>query len=561
MLTPADLLFAPNPWEVSIRPQVVAAASAELVRRELARRHILEYIKYFYPSYVVEPFVVRVCDEIMWWLDEIIAGNDPNLILEAPPRHGKSYICSDNLPSFAEGYLYAHGIDKPQIIHTGYSQTFIEKFGKRNRDRFLSPEYANIFPECIADRNAASVNDVQLVNGGAYYAAGMHGAITGMGGHGLIIDDPIKGSEEANSETELRKQLEWYMSVLSTRGMEKVGKLIIMTRWSKADLAGMVQKIARESPEADQWRVISFPAIAGDNDAIGRRPGEALCPKRFPLKRLQRERAGKSAKVWSAMYQQNPVPETGGFFESDEVTACITPLSKYPALEDLTIYVGGDFAIGTKAKNDWTVLWPFGVDKDNEIWFLNDIRRFKGGGNEIVKEILSLGEKYKPRTFVLEDGHIFRAFRDLLNLRMRETGKIYHIDAPYPTKDKLARAEPLRARMQQRLVHFPDMALMKDVVFSEMMAFGEDSVGVHDDLVDAAATGVMRLNTLRGARTSKPLPPDKTRTSYDEWTMDDLKQYVDAASTRFARNSRERAARAPSLLNGKPRPSIKNRPT
>jgi predicted phage terminase large subunit-like protein len=556
MFSAANLIFAPHSWESYAKSQLSTSAETELIRRELARRHILDYIKYLFPDYIAESFNVRVCNEIMWWLDEIIAGNDPNLIIEAPPRHGKSFICSDHLPTFAAGYFHSHGIRAPQIIHTGYSQTFIEKFGKRNRDRFLSIQYSNIFPECSADKNAASVNDVQLINGGGYFASGMHGAITGLGGHALIIDDPIKGSEEANSESELRKQLEWYMSVLSSRGMEKVGKLIIMTRWSKADLAGQVQRIAKENNEADQWRVLTFPAIAVDNDILSRKPGEPLCPRRFPLKRLRRERAGKSAKVWSALYQQNPVPESGGFFEASEIEECITPLSSFPPLDKLTIYVGGDFAIGTKAKNDWTVLWPFGVDTHNHIWFLNDVRRFKGGGNDIVKAIISLGRKYNPRSFILEDGHIFRGFRDLLDLRMRESGNIYHIDAPYPTKDKLARAEPLRARMQQRLVHFPDSTMMKDLVFGEMLAFGEDGVGVHDDTVDAMATGVMRMNHLRGKsapRAKKTTVP--TRTPYDEWTMDDLKLYAEQSERQRARRSM--VAKAPNYLNGRERRCIK----
>ena len=528
-----------------------------MARRDLARLHILDYIKYFNDDYIAEPFNVYVCNKLMDFLDALVRGDDPCLIIEAPPRHGKSMICSENLPSFALGYL-AQFINKVKLIHIGYNQEFISDFGRINRDRLQDPKYLNLFPNQEARPDVAGVSHVQTISNDVYHVAGMKSSITGYGSHLLIIDDPVKGSEAAQSEGEIRKQIEAYQSDISTRGMEKTGKLMMLTRWSNYDIAGFVQEKARQNPEADQWQVLKFPAIALDDDILGRAPGEPLCPRRFPLRRLKRERAGKSAKVWSAMYQQNPVPETGGFFEAEDIEACITPVSSYPPIEELNIYIPGDFAIGKKAKNDFTVYWPFGIDDKNHIWFLNDLVRFRGGGNMIVTELLRLCKKYGPRALILEDGHIFRGIRDTLNDRMRASGHIYYIDAPYPTKDKTARAEPMKARLQQRMIHFPDVAFMKDIVFKEMMAFGEDTAGVHDDTVDAAATGIMRLSHLRawrkkGVKAAAPADP----TDIAQMNMDQIKKLHEKQMG--LRRNRIGRVNVPLMLNGKTRLTTKGK--
>ena len=549
-LSVANLVFAPDDWKAYCDRQRKSAYLDEIQRRTRARKDLLEYIRYFHPDYIAEPFHRYVCARIMAFLNDIVAGNDPCLILEAPPRHGKSMICSDNLPSFALGWLMEH-IARPQIIHVGYSQSFIDTFGRKNRDRLADERYMNLFPQAQISSNSASASHVNLTDGSMYHAAGMNAAVTGLGGHLLLLDDPVKGSDEANSELEMKRQLDWYMSVLATRAMDKCGKLLILTRWSNADIAGQVQQIAKQNPEADQWEVIKFPAIAGENDVLGRKPGEPLSPRRFPLKRLHRERAGKTAKVWSALYQQNPVPESGGVFSAEDVQRAFTDLSKYPDTSKLSMYVGGDFAIGTKRKNDYTVFWPFGVDENNHLWFLNDIRRFKGGGNEIVEQLISLAKRYSPKALILEDGHIFRGIRDALQQRMRETGQFTYIDAPYPTQDKVARAEPLLVRMQQGLVHLPDTGFVKDVVFNEFMAFGEDSVGVHDDCVDAMATGAMRLSKLRKFHAPKLKTPEQLP---DRDSMAGIKLLTqNSRRTAHKTSQYSGAARVPLRLNGKPR--------
>lgn len=526
MIDVSSAILQEQTWDSYAKSQLQTHVRREQARRALARKNFLGYVRYFTPDVIIEPFHERLAEELQNFLDQIRDGYNPCLIIEAPPRHGKSLFCSENLPSFAIGYLAQYFKEPVQVLHTGHGQDFINKFGRKNRDRMQDPRYQNIFPGHQASKQTASVNDIITDSRDSYAALGMNGGITGLGGHVIIVDDPVKTMEQATSETEMTKQLEWYMSALSTRAMPRAGKLLIMTRWSQADLAGQLQRIAKESPDAEQWRVLSLPAIARENDPIGRAPGEALSPARYPITRLQRERAGKSPKVWSALYQQNPVPESGGFFELDDFEACTVPLSEYPDPKELSIYVPGDFAIGTKRKNDYTVFWPFGVAEDGMIWFLNDLRRFKGGGDRIVSELMSLGRQYHPRSLILEDGHIFRGIRDTLSNQMVEKGSFYSIDAPWPTQDKLARAEPLRARMQQRRVRFPDVAFMRETVYPEAMAFGEDSVGVHDDTIDAAAIGMMRVSRLHRFRAGAPDPAPETPRDImrDGWTLEDVRR-------------------------------------
>ena len=209
------------------------------------------------------------------------------LIVEMPPRSGKS----EHVSKYGTAW-YAGTFPEKRVILTSYESTFAEKWGRDARN--LLDEFGpRLFGVRVAqDSSAASRWGIQGHTGGMV-AVGMGGALTGRGGDLIVIDDPLKNWEEAQSATNREKQWDWYRSTLRTR-LEPAGSIIlIMTRWHEEDLAGKLLAQSAEDSEADQWEAIRLPALAEPDpdkevvdwdewrDRLGRRRGQALWPARF----------------------------------------------------------------------------------------------------------------------------------------------------------------------------------------------------------------------------------------------------------------------------------------
>jgi len=170
------------------------------------------------------------------------------------------------------------------------------------------------FSECIISDDSDSVHRFHTTAGGAYYAVGAGGPITGRGADLLLIDDPIKSREDASSAAFRRSLQEWYESVAYPR-LEPGGAIVlIQTRWHEADLAGWLLK----EHASEGWTVINFPAVA-EADEDWRKEGSALWPERFPLKTLARIRKAIGTSAWAALYQQRPAPEEGASVQGKHI--------------------------------------------------------------------------------------------------------------------------------------------------------------------------------------------------------------------------------------------------
>ena len=235
-------------------------------------------------------------------LESIVRGEIDRLMLFLPPRHGKSLFASTLFPAW---YLGRH--PERSIITASYGAELAGDFGRRVRTFVSSDLHRAIFPSsCIADDNAA-VHRFGLSRGGNYYAVGVGGPITGRGADLLLIDDPLKGSEDAYSVTARRSLQTWFESVAYTRLQPGAAIVLIQTRWHQDDLAGWLLK----EHAADNWTVVSLPAIAEPGDALGRPEGEPLWPSKFPTEALARIREAIGSSAWSALYQQRPVAAEG----------------------------------------------------------------------------------------------------------------------------------------------------------------------------------------------------------------------------------------------------------
>lgn len=293
------------------------------------------------------------------------------------------------------------------------------------------------------------------------------------------------------------------------------------TWWHDDDLAGRLQNAMAADPESDQFVVIKYPAIAEhdeyldtDTDLIVYEPpehgralrakGEALHPERYDLIKLNRIRKTIPPRFWSALYQQNPVPDDGAYFTKDMFRRTTAP-----AMRECNVYVAFDFAISEKKQNDYTV-GVVGLQDRDDVLHVVDMVRFKSGdGMFIVEAILNLAQKWYIPGLQLgfEDGQIYRAIESLIKKRMKERGFYPSVVVLKPISDKMARARPLQGRMQQGMVSFTDQADWYEGARNEMLRF---PAGVHDDQVDAIAW----MTNMAVGRSAPRAPTEKPKKSW-----------------------------------------------
>lgn len=253
-------------------------------------------------SYLVPQHLEVICDA----LDKVERGEIKRLIIQCPPRHGKSETVSRKFPSY---FLGKHPDEN--VILASYGYNLAKGFSRANRDLIESRRYRLVFPIRTA-HDARSVGDWNIAGRkGGLLATGVGGATTGFGAHLFIIDDPIKNKEEADSEVIREKHWDWYRSVVLTRLEPNARLVIMMTRWHQQDLVGKILAQAKEEGTLDEWTVINFPAIAEKKDSLGREEGEALWPFRYDAKTLGKTKVQVGSRIWSALFQGRPMdPES-----------------------------------------------------------------------------------------------------------------------------------------------------------------------------------------------------------------------------------------------------------
>ena len=282
------------------------AAPAPLTAEELARAKLLQFCRYMSPQYEVAGHHRVVADA----LERVARGECKRLMLFLPPRHGKSFLASTHFPAWFLGRSPA-----AQIIACTYAQEFADDIGRSVRNLVAEPEYGRVFPGVSLRSDSTSAKRFHTNAKGVYAAVGAGGPITGRGAHLLLIDDPLKNREEADSPTVRRRLKDWYTSTAYTRLMPGGAIVVIQTRWHEDDLAGwLLKEHAHEG-----WEVLSLPAVAERDEAwplrggeFRRSAGDALWPAWYPLSRLQEIKRSVGSRDWSALYQQRPMPDEGG---------------------------------------------------------------------------------------------------------------------------------------------------------------------------------------------------------------------------------------------------------
>lgn len=519
----------------------------ELASRVLARRRLLPFIKRLDDKYLAGWVHEDICMRLEKFSEDVVKGLSPRLMLLMPPRHGKSRIASISFPAWHLGRYPDH-----EFISASYNVALAMGFSRKAQNVMEDPRYP--FDGVALDPNNKSAETWGIAGkAGGYVAAGVGGGITGKGAHILSIDDPIKNHEEADSLVVREALWDWYTSTAYTRLAPGGGVLVIQTCWHDDDLAGRLQQVMRAAtpgdPDVDFFEIIKYPAIAEHDEyiddvtkeiirvetkrdigrdnmsdpvrrvvfkqAVAAEPqhvalmvenphlklvrirGEPLHDERYDLPKLLRIQKTLPKRFWSALFQQNPVPDDGSFF-----TKSMFKRAMLPDKGACYAYLCFDFAITEKQHNDYTV-GGVALQDNDDLVHMADVVRFKSGDAFfMVESIISLIKKWKDSDHLFmgfEHGQIFLSLEALLKKRMREERLFIPYETLVPVTDKKVRAAPLQGRMQQGRWSYSDSAEWYDVVQAEMLRFPN---GINDDTIDMQAW-IARLIALHEAPRKK----------------------------------------------------------
>jgi len=391
------------------------------------------------------------------------------LILMCPPRHGKSQETSINFPAW-----YLGRNPEKEIITASYSSELAMDFGGKTRAMVDSEEYKYIFGDVSLKSDEKSRAKWKTNQGGSYISTGIGGALTGHGTDCLIIDDPIKNREEAESELIRNKHWDWFTSTAYTR-LEPNGRVVlILTRWHLDDLAG---RIMNNEEFSSRLKIIKFPAIATE-DEEHRTRGEVLWKSRFDLKEIESIKRGVGTYDFGALYQQTPIlSENQEFRESWFVDRDYQDILTIQTRNFLTI----DTAISKKASADYTGIIINFVDSENK-WNIKALRK-KIDPKELIDLLFSLQDQYGFEKIGIEKTIYFDAIKPFLDDEMRKRSKFLTIvPLEHQSTAKEIRIRGLIPGYESRsIIHITgECEDLKEELFTFPM-------GIHDDLVDALA--------------------------------------------------------------------------
>lgn len=436
--------------------------------RRAARLSLLDFCQYTYPGYEAAAHLVQLCEA----LEQVESGAIKRLMVNMPPRHGKSLTTSQLFPA----WLLGRNPDW-RLIVASYAFGLAASFSRRVRNLIDDSRYQHVFPgvQLAQDYRSTNAWDVRRHRGGMI-AAGTRGGITGHGANVLIIDDPIKDVEEANSPAMREKVWEWYTATAYTRLAPDARVVLVQTRWHKDDLGGRILATKLSEYERVPWTVIRMPAI---NEA-----GEALWPAKYPLPALLDIKGTMAEVMWLALYQNDPILRTGALFRRQWFPI----MDAAPATGRTVRY--WDLAATEqqgKADPDWTVgaklLFNDGV------WTILDIVRARETPLQVEKLVVQTAQlDGRATTIVMEQEPGASGVGAIARYRQLLAG--YTFRGHRPELAKAQRWGPLSTQAESGNIRLVKGAWNQ--AYLEELELAPN--GAHDDMIDAT-TGAFEALT------------------------------------------------------------------
>lgn len=476
-----------------------------LLRIRDANEGYLGFVKLMYPDWTLADFQLELIEA----LDSLEKGTlgVNNLLITMPPRHAKSTFGTVLFPS----YFMARDPQR-YIMSCSYNAQLATDFGRQVRTVVEQNLINQAFPDFNLSQESRAADVWRTESGGAYFAVGVGGTTSGRPANLLLVDDPIKSREDAESLTQRNKTWNYYTSALATRLQpsnkgDEPKQIVILTRWHPDDLAGRLMD--SEDWKEGRWKHINFPAIKKvDGRKISRRmlpeddpryvspdeyrslspakrevaeeKEEPLWPERFPLEDLKR-RERLNPREFASLYQQQPYIQGGNLIRTDWWRS-------YP--DDLkpesftTLVIAADTAFKKSESADYSVFVVAGMDKTGDIYIV-DIVRGKYDFPELKQRMIQLNNAWRGRglrAIYIEDK---ASGQSLIQELKRESGVSV---IPYKVvTDKVARVNAILPLIEGGRVFLPESSVWLDDFADECVSFPN---GNHDDQVDAMTIAV-----------------------------------------------------------------------
>ena len=413
---------------------------------------LAEYYKCRYPNYHYAAHIQQIVNVL-----EELKPKDA-LILNIPPRHGKS----DTVAAFLEWRL---GIDSVEtVMYASYTASLAYKRSRIIRNEIATGRaFRSKFTHTKLTGDAKAVTFWELLQGGGFIASGVGGSITGMGASLAVIDDPLKGRKEAESQLVRQNVIDWFTSDLLTRLTPNANLVVIQTRWHPNDLTGwLLEQIAKEENFAGfNWKKLIMPAIS---------EGRALWPERFNLEWLE-QRKKANEYDFASLYQQDPIPRGGAVFRDAHY------YSELPK-EGFKKAIAVDLAYTSKKHADYTVILS-GLAKGGKL-YVTDMQRVQEQIS-VVTVMLKQRQHEERATVHTRIGGQEKAVVEFLE---REG---LSIDSQPTEGDKFSNAQPVATAWNRGDILLCESAAWVGELLNEVLNFTgvEDK---HDDIVDTLVT-------------------------------------------------------------------------
>lgn len=377
------------------------------------------------------------------------------LMIMAPPGSAKSTYASVVAPSW---YLGTQA--NRRIILASYGDDLARRHGRRTRQMLKSSEATAILQCGLLDDSRAA-DEFGLTNGSEYIACGIMGGVTGNRAHGIVIDDPVKGREQADSQVIRDRTMQAYEDDLLTRLIPGGWVVIINTRWHEDDLCGRIlpSDWAGESGDivcrdGNTWRVLCLQAeCATQTDPIKRSIGEMLWPEWFDDKHWSQFRLNR--RTWSSLYQQRPAPDDGILFRKADMA------TYERAPDNLQIIGASDYAV-TPDGGDWTELGIAGIAPDGSLYLL-DWWRGQTGPEVWIEKQIDMVAKWSPLAWFGETGPIRRATEGRIRQRMIDRKAMVRVEWLPTIGDKSARCTSIIATAGMGRLMWPRSAWVAEL--------------------------------------------------------------------------------------------------
>lgn len=469
-----------------------------------------------------------VCRE----LQDVAEGRTPNLMLLLPPGSAKStYADVVFVPWFMARF------PRRNVILASYAANIARKQGRRARQLIKSKSFRNLFPNVELSAASSAADEWALTTGGEYMAGGLLGGLTGNRAGMGILDDPIAGREEAESETIRQKTWDAYVDDFCSRLIPGAPQVMILTRWHEDDPAGRIlpegwdgQSGWFDGRDGRRWKVLCLPAICDRaGDPLGRQLGESLWPEWFgratgdPMDHW-RPFMG-NARTWASLYQQRPAPPSGSYFRKEwfdggTIDGRVYPRRRYRPGElpkRLRKYGSSDYAV-TEGGGDFTTHRVWGVDHETALWLFPGGYSGQATSDVWIDAKIDLMKLHEPFAWFGEGGVIQKAIEPALLRRMKEREVRCRLEWLPSISDKPTRARGFQARAAMSMVWIPE-GPEGDAFIDQLIRF---PAGKHDDDVDNASLIGRALDMTHPALIppeDKPAGPPRGIT---EMTFDEL---------------------------------------